>query len=233
MLAAYDINTVANAVYAHNFGLRPTSVNLEHLDAGHFERLKATCWLLSPPCQPYTRGGKLLDDEDLRAVGLLHLIRVLGELKTPPTYVLLENVLNFEKSRSRDRLVAVLARRGYQVTEFLITPNDPWVALPNDRLRYYLAARRVQDDAHAYAMPKAEDIIQSLSTILGPPPQEHIAPLRDYLRPSEGNDPRYRVHDKYITDYKNYRHGTHPHLMWLITPLVLLTIYARLYALFL
>jgi tRNA (cytosine38-C5)-methyltransferase len=139
MLAAYDNNSIANTVYSHNFGLHPTTTNLEHLSTAHFEKLKADCWLLSPPCQPYTRGGKLLDDEDPRAQALLHLISILERLANPPKYVFLENVLNFENSRSRNALVKVLEQRGYRIQEFLISPLDLWVAIPNDRLRYYLA----------------------------------------------------------------------------------------------
>ncbi|CAG8575867.1 10785_t:CDS:1, partial [Acaulospora colombiana] len=60
------------------------------------EEYNANCWLMSPPCQPYTRGGKGLDDQDQRAKGLLHLIHVLSELSIPPEYIFLENVLNFE-----------------------------------------------------------------------------------------------------------------------------------------
>jgi tRNA (cytosine38-C5)-methyltransferase len=51
---------------------------------------------MSPPCQPYTRGGKSLDDKDQRAKGLLNLIDVLSKLSDPPSYIFLENVLNFE-----------------------------------------------------------------------------------------------------------------------------------------
>lgn len=60
------------------------------------EKYKANCWLISPPCQPYTRGGKSLDDKDQRAKGLLNLIDILPKLTDPPKYVFLENVLNFE-----------------------------------------------------------------------------------------------------------------------------------------
>ncbi|TPX60634.1 hypothetical protein SpCBS45565_g07443 [Spizellomyces sp. 'palustris'] len=64
--------------------------------------------------------GKQLDDQDARAEGLLHLIELLAILKEPPIYIFLENVVNFEKSRSRDLLFGI----------------------PNDRMRYYLTARR-------------------------------------------------------------------------------------------
>lgn len=208
MIAAFDINTVANAVYQHNFGLKPTSVNLEHLSVEHFDKMRADCWLLSPPCQPYTRGGKMLDDQDNRALGLLHMIKVLEGMVTPPKYIFLENVLNFEISRSRERLVAVLAKRGYEVREFLISPNDPWVNIPNDRLRYYLAAERVSPDADGERPLKDNYIIKSLSEILGFPPKENsnLPPIGQYLSPEEGADPQFLVPMKYIADYKEYRH---------------------------
>lgn len=204
MVAAYDNNRIANQVYQHNFGLAPTSVNLEHLPTVHFSKLAADCWLLSPPCQPYTRGGKMLDDQDLRSTGLLHLIRVLDEMENPPCRIFLENVLNFEASQCRSRLVQVLARRGYAVEEYLISPNDSWVCIPNDRLRYYLAAVRVQEEPCPL---KNNHIIKSLSEVLGDAGARQMQKISAFLR-AEGSDPCFRVPEKYIRDYKNYRHGT-------------------------
>ncbi|CAG8509103.1 20809_t:CDS:2 [Dentiscutata erythropus] len=87
VVASFDINIIANAAYKHNFGKNPVT------------RYDANCWLMSPPCQPYTRGGKGLDDQDPRAKGLLHLIDILAKLSNPPNYIFLENVLNFEFSK--------------------------------------------------------------------------------------------------------------------------------------
>ena len=67
----------------------------------------AHLWLMSPPCQPYTRLGKQLDTQDPRAKGLLHLASLLSELPTPPLYVFLENVQGFEV-RSKGPLGLVL-----------------------------------------------------------------------------------------------------------------------------
>lgn len=64
-----------------------------------FARYQADCWLLSPPCQPYTQGGKMKDIDDSRAKPLLHLIKLLSALENPPTYLFLENVKNFEVSQ--------------------------------------------------------------------------------------------------------------------------------------
>ncbi|KAF9562817.1 tRNA (cytosine-5-)-methyltransferase [Mortierella alpina] len=94
---------------------------------------------MSPPCQPYTRGGKLLDDQDNRAKPLLHLLDQLEKMTTPPTYLFLENVKNFETSRSRERLVTLLHKMGYVFRECLLAPHN--FGVPNDRLRYFLMAR--------------------------------------------------------------------------------------------
>ncbi|KAF9169936.1 tRNA (cytosine-5-)-methyltransferase [Mortierella sp. AD010] len=91
------------------------------------------------PVSPYTRGGKLLDDQDNRAKPLLHLLDQLEKMTTPPTYLFLENVKNFEISRSRERLVTLLNKMGYVFRECLLAPHN--FGVPNDRLRYFLMAR--------------------------------------------------------------------------------------------
>ncbi|KAJ1937087.1 hypothetical protein EC988_007997, partial [Linderina pennispora] len=78
---AFDMNENANTVYEHNFGLRPNNRAIDYLETADIDKYSANCWLLSPPCQPYTRGGKYLDDEDDRARGLIHLIEMLPKLR--------------------------------------------------------------------------------------------------------------------------------------------------------
>ncbi|CAG8520518.1 1254_t:CDS:2 [Diversispora eburnea] len=140
VIASFDINIVANSVYKHNFGKNPITKCIESLNVDDIEKYEANCWLLSPPCQPYTRGGKGLDDQDQRAKGLMHLIEILPKLSNPPEYIFLENVLNFEKSRSREKLIIQLYRMNYEIHECLLTPLQ--FGIPNDRLRYYLMARK-------------------------------------------------------------------------------------------
>ncbi|KAG0212573.1 tRNA (cytosine-5-)-methyltransferase [Mortierella sp. GBA30] len=60
-------------------------------------------------------------------------------MTTPPTYLFLENVKNFETSRSRERLVILLHKMGYVFRECLLAPHN--FGVPNDRLRYFLMAR--------------------------------------------------------------------------------------------
>ncbi|KAJ2350397.1 hypothetical protein GGH91_000169 [Coemansia sp. RSA 2671] len=134
------MNELANTVYEHNFGYRPSNKSIDYLELHDIDRHKANCWLLSPPCQPYTRGGKYLDDQDNRARGLIHLLQLLPRVKCTPDYVLLENVMNFENSRSRSLLVSTLGHLGFVVSEFLFSPTQ--IGIPNSRLRYFLVARR-------------------------------------------------------------------------------------------
>ncbi|TPX62851.1 DNA (cytosine-5-)-methyltransferase [Powellomyces hirtus] len=152
VVASFDINPVANTCYKHNFGVEPIQLGIEHLSVKKLTSFDANAWFMSPPCQPYTRTGKQMDDQDPRAKGLLHLISQLSELPTPPMYLFLENVRNFEKSRTRDRLVHQLTRLGYDYTEWFLTPTQ--MGLPNDRGRYFLTARKVRD-----RLPEAEPVV--------------------------------------------------------------------------
>ncbi|KAJ1732830.1 hypothetical protein LPJ72_003199 [Coemansia sp. Benny D160-2] len=135
---SFDMNENANCVYEHNFGMRPNNKAIDYLEPADIDRYKATCWLLSPPCQPYTRGGKYLDDQDPRARGLIRLIKLLPELKHKPTHILLENVMNFENSQSRSILVRALGSMGFAINECLLSPLQ--FGIPNNRVRYYLVA---------------------------------------------------------------------------------------------
>ena len=68
-------------------------------------------------------------------------MKILPEMKNPPSYILLENVKGFEESDSRDILVETLAGAGYEFQEMLITPLQ--LGIPNSRMRYYCLARKV------------------------------------------------------------------------------------------
>lgn len=58
VVEAFDINEVANDVYEHNFGHRPSEGNVSRVKAKELDAYKADMWLMAPPCQPYTRQGK-------------------------------------------------------------------------------------------------------------------------------------------------------------------------------
>ncbi|KAG0336895.1 C-5 cytosine-specific DNA methylase [Podila humilis] len=53
ILKAFDINTTANDVYAHNHGKKQLAQrNIEAVPMELYDSQKADLWLMSPPCQP-------------------------------------------------------------------------------------------------------------------------------------------------------------------------------------
>jgi len=136
VVAAYEISEICAKAYAHNYGKDHWRLKtIESLSVEELDMLAGDVWLMSPPCQPFTRSGKKLDNEDNRTLALQHLIRVLPQMRNPPRRLLLENVIGFEQSECRRRLLAALADLGWQAAEFALDPED--FGLPNRRPRYY------------------------------------------------------------------------------------------------
>eukprot|EP00388_Colpodella_angusta_P006152 GDKJ01018432.1.p1 GENE.GDKJ01018432.1~~GDKJ01018432.1.p1 ORF type:complete len:429 (-),score=77.37 GDKJ01018432.1:50-1204(-) len=131
------MNCIANAVYKHNFGIEPCNKSIEQATKQILDG-KADLWLMSPPCQPYTRAGLKNDEKDRRSSGLLSLIETWGSLSNPPSAAFLENVKGFEDSIAHTRLLKMLHARGYSTEEFLASPTH--IGIPNSRVRYYLIA---------------------------------------------------------------------------------------------
>lgn len=174
---------------------------MEHLPLEYYEKMSADIWLLSPPCQPFTRGGKQQDAADARSTGFLYLLHILRTMQGPPCHIFLENVLNFEVSECHAELMGILTGRGYEVEEYLLDPTDPWIGIPNGRMRYYLTASRKEDPR-----PYTGTIYRSFAEALGPAPAEcRLGTLAEYMDPA-GEAEEYRVPFKYLTEYKNYRH---------------------------
>jgi hypothetical protein len=107
VVAAYDVNSVSNEVYEFNHNHKPSSSSIESLTVKVLDSLEADIWVMSPPCQPYTRQHPPTEN-DLRNNALLNLISTLKKLKKPPTYLALENVIGFEESASCSTLLDTL-----------------------------------------------------------------------------------------------------------------------------
>lgn len=138
--AAADVNTVANDVYLHNF---PDSYlinrNIQSLTPTEIKKLNVNTILMSPPCQPFSRNGKYLDENDPRTNSFLYLIGILQELDNIE-YILMENVKGFESSTVRNLFVQKLKDCNFDYQEFLLCPMS--IGVPNSRLRYYCIARK-------------------------------------------------------------------------------------------
>ncbi|CAK9802266.1 tRNA (cytosine(38)-C(5))-methyltransferase [Anthophora plagiata] len=122
IVAAVDINTIANSVYNHNFpNIVLMNRNIQALSANEINDLNIDTILMSPPCQPYTRVGLKKDVLDNRSWSLLHVLSLIPQIKTLK-YILLENVKGFEKSEMRNAVLKCMNDCGFNYKELILSP---------------------------------------------------------------------------------------------------------------
>eukprot|EP00754_Rhynchopus_humris_P007861 Rhum_TRINITY_DN13598_c0_g1::Rhum_TRINITY_DN13598_c0_g1_i1::g.61587::m.61587/K15336/TRDMT1, DNMT2; tRNA (cytosine38-C5)-methyltransferase len=155
VVCAWDVNENANAVYAHNHpGTHVFSTDLLRATAAVLDHVAADVWVMSPPCQPYTRQGNRQGSEDARAQSFLSILTLLPSMHRAPACLCIENVLGFERSATYAALVAALHANGYVHQTFSLNPLS--LGLPNSRPRLYILAKRkraVPDDAGKEVSP--------------------------------------------------------------------------------
>lgn len=136
VIEALDQGEDANRVYEFNFGHRVNSRNLDSIKANEIP--PADLWWLSPPCTPYTRRGKMLDEMDSRSASLRNLIAMVAEHR--PRFVLLENVAAFADSAMFAKLVRELEENGYTVQTLELCPT--MFGVPMKRPRFFVVAHK-------------------------------------------------------------------------------------------
>ena len=98
---------------------------------------------MSPPCQPFSRNGNFKDVDDRRSDAFQIVCEIIKDKSLPNLgYVLMENVMGFEKSQMREIFIDCLTSAGFHHQEFIISPTQIGVA--NTRHRYYCIARTSQ-----------------------------------------------------------------------------------------
>ncbi|GJM93935.1 hypothetical protein PR202_ga10533 [Eleusine coracana subsp. coracana] len=140
VVEAFDINDVANDVYELNFGHRPCQGNIQTLTASDLDKYKAHAWLLSPPCQPYTRQGLQKHSADARAFSFIKILNLMQNMSYPPQMLFVENVVGFEVSDTHDQLLEVLSSLKFNTQEFILSPLQ--FGIPYSRPRYFCLAKR-------------------------------------------------------------------------------------------
>ncbi|KAL2548238.1 DNA methyltransferase-2 [Forsythia ovata] len=140
VVEAFDINDVANDVYEHNFGHRPYQGNIQTLNAADLDGYDADAWLMSPPCQPYTRQGLQKGSGDARAFSFLKILELIPQTSRPPRILFVENVVGFEKSDTHTKLIEILRENQFVTQEFILSPLQ--FGVPYSRPRYFCLAKR-------------------------------------------------------------------------------------------
>ncbi|XP_057589490.1 tRNA (cytosine(38)-C(5))-methyltransferase isoform X2 [Hippopotamus amphibius kiboko] len=129
VVAAVDVNTVANEVYKYNFPhTQLLAKTIEGITLEEFDRLSFNMILMSPPCQPFTRIGLQGDVTDPRTNSFLYILDILP----------------------RDLLIQTIENCGFQYQEFLLSPTS--LGIPNSRLRYFLIAK-LQSEPFPFQAP--------------------------------------------------------------------------------
>uniref|UniRef100_A0A453F1M5 tRNA (Cytosine-5-)-methyltransferase n=1 Tax=Aegilops tauschii subsp. strangulata TaxID=200361 RepID=A0A453F1M5_AEGTS len=161
VVEAFDINDVANDVYEHNFGHRPCQGNIQTLTAGDLDKYKAHAWLLSPPCQPYTRQGLQKHSADARAFSFIKILNLMQNMSFPPQMLFVENVVGFEVSDTHDQLLAVLSTLSFNTQEFILSPLQ--FGVPYSRPRYFCLAKQ---ESMCFPNPSVNDKLLRTPTCL-------------------------------------------------------------------
>ncbi|KAH7686638.1 tRNA (cytosine(38)-C(5))-methyltransferase protein [Dioscorea alata] len=140
IVEAFDINNTANDVYQHNFGHRPFQGNIQSLTASELDKYRAHAWLLSPPCQPYTRQGLQKHSADPRAFSFVKIIELIPGMLQPPMMIFVENVVGFETSDTHEKMAKIFSEIGFVMQEFILSPLQ--FGVPYSRPRYFCLAKR-------------------------------------------------------------------------------------------
>lgn len=189
VVQAFDINTIANRVYETNFGHKVSPKTILSLTQKDLDKYAAMdLWLLSPPCQPYTRQGQQKDIEDPRAESFLHLLKLLPTLNVKPRRLLIENVVGFEVSETRKLLMKTLQAMHYRIEEFHLSPDH--IGIPNSRMRYFCLAAlstpasslelSTEDNIPTRllsSIPRSSQVLESDAA----PSSTAVRPLKEYL----------------------------------------------------
>ncbi len=120
---------------------QPSGKSILNLTSTLLDKLSAKIWMMSPPCQPFTRNNTTdsRDVNDNRSEPFLHLVDIFSQMQNPPVYLALENVIGFESSDCCQRFLDVLDQRDYTYQQYHLDPLK--LGIPNSRPRYYCIAK--------------------------------------------------------------------------------------------
>ncbi|KHJ45151.1 C-5 cytosine-specific DNA methylase [Trichuris suis] len=143
IVASYEIDESCCNVYDLNFGAGIVSRrNIEAIGHEELDKVCASLWIMSPPCQPFTRQKEYGRREigDRRMLPFLNLTNNMTKMRNPPTYVLVENVPEFATSDACSLLKRELINLNFVFKEYFL--DSLKFGIPNRRNRFYLIARR-------------------------------------------------------------------------------------------
>lgn len=137
---ACDIDEKCRKVYESNFHMTPDS-DITKADISTIPNFDVLC--AGFPCQPFSRGGKMMGFSDrTRGTLFFEILRFVEEKH--PSYILLENVksiLSNDNGRTIEVIYNSLNEKGYNVADpILLSPHE--IGIPQKRERCFICARK-------------------------------------------------------------------------------------------
>ena len=88
---SFDYDFTCRKIYEKNYpGVRFSCRKLEDIALEEYQKkFQAELVMMSPPCQPFTRNGLKLDDQDARTASFFHLLNEVspGRQRSVPTHI--------------------------------------------------------------------------------------------------------------------------------------------------
>ncbi|KAK9090661.1 hypothetical protein Sjap_023838 [Stephania japonica] len=138
---AFLVSYITNKILQHYHTHQQSQGNIQSLTAAELDNYGAHAWLLSPPCQPYTRQGLQKDSNDARASSFLKILDLIPQMSRPPLVLFVENVVGFETSDTHNQMMQIFAETGFVTQEFILSPLQ--FGVPYSRPRYFCLAKRI------------------------------------------------------------------------------------------
>jgi DNA (cytosine-5)-methyltransferase 1 len=171
---ACDVDEALRVLYEKNFGMKSAG-DIREVDVAEIPPHKILC--AGFPCQPFSKAGDQEGFKDPELGGLYReILRVIRHHH--PTYLILENVPNFQnhnEGKTWDEVKRLLQREEYDISLKKLSPHD--FGVPQIRERIYIVGSTKPLNGFEWPSKVASDTPISIHSILDQhPPEARVIP---------------------------------------------------------
>jgi DNA (cytosine-5)-methyltransferase 1 len=163
VVGAWDFDKYAVESYTHNIGMHVEQMSVTDMKGSDVPKVNG--WLFGFPCQDISIAGKQkgMIKGETRSGLFYEIMRLLGEVKDKPEWILAENVKAVKKFIPEIR--KEYGKAGYWLVEPQLY-NSKYFGVPQNRERYFLLGIKF-DNNKPFSFPEQQkDFIPKLSSVL-------------------------------------------------------------------
>jgi DNA (cytosine-5)-methyltransferase 1 len=163
VVGAWDFDKYAVESYAHNIGMNVDRMSVTDMKGSDVPKVNG--WLFGFPCQDISIAGKQkgMIKGETRSGLFYEIMRLLGEVKDKPEWILAENV------KAVNKFIPTIEEEYDKAGYVLVSPqlyNTKYWFLPQNRERFFLLGLR-KDLAKTFVFPEQQtEFIPKLSSVL-------------------------------------------------------------------